>query len=461
MAANTLTRIRVGGLFGLFDHDIHFPADWDFVILHGVNGVGKTKVLDLVKSALVGNVGRLMRLPFAQAELTFDTGDSLELTRLSVSAGTLRDPEAEHTELTMRFRKSGQRSVDTLDISGDAFAGLWMAAEDLERFTPLSAIDEDRYYDSSSGETLSSYEAYSRYADMVPLHRARRQVRGELQPVPSRMSQFWSASNVHLIEAQRLLRFSDTTRKKGGPERPRQMPTVTHFSSDLVDHIRTALGDLGRKSQELDRTFPSRLMRTTSGSSSAPSEAEVRRRYDEQTKLRRRLTRISVLDEFGADIKLPKQKLDDLILRVMVEFLKDSEDKFEVVEPLLDRLELLTGILNDRFQFKKLEIDRERGFVVRTDSGNEIRPSLLSSGEQHELVLLYDLLFGASDGALVLIDEPEISLHINWQKRFLTDMRKISGLTDHRFMVATHSPQVVGRFNDRMVRLAGGNGKDG
>lgn len=167
-----------------------------------------------------------------------------------------------------------------------------------------------------------------------------------------------------------------------------------------------------------------------------------------------------MLDEFGPDVSLPDE-IDEHILRVMAEFLDDSEKKFRVVEPILTRLELLTRILNEKFQYKALEINRQRGFVVRPDAADQlVGPEQLSSGEQHELVLLYDLLFQAEDGGLVLVDEPEISLHVNWQKRFLTDMREVGKLTNHRFMVATHSPQIVGAFTDRMVRLGGTGAED-
>jgi len=39
----------------------------------------------------------------------------------------------------------------------------------------------------------------------------------------------------------------------------------------------------------------------------------------------------------------------------------------------------------------------------------------LSSGEQQEVVMLYELLFCVQPGTLVLIDEPELSLHVVWQ----------------------------------------------
>ncbi|MBK8232979.1 MAG: ATP-binding protein [Candidatus Eisenbacteria bacterium] len=74
-------------------------------------------------------------------------------------------------------------------------------------------------------------------------------------------------------------------------------------------------------------------------------------------------------------------------------------------------------------------------------------------GEQHELVLLYDLLFRVRPNTLVLIDEPELSLHVTWQKTFLSDLLEIVEATGFDVVLATHSPFIVGDRNDLLVEL--------
>ena len=61
-------------------------------------------------------------------------------------------------------------------------------------------------------------------------------------------------------------------------------------------------------------------------------------------------------------------------------------------------------------------------------------------------VLLYELLFKVEPGALVLIDEPEISLHVAWQKEFLKDILSVIAVQRINVILATHSPQII---NDR------------
>ncbi|MQU09501.1 AAA family ATPase [Pseudomonas helleri] len=70
-----------------------------------------------------------------------------------------------------------------------------------------------------------------------------------------------------------------------------------------------------------------------------------------------------------------------------------------------------------------------------------------SSGEQCLLVLMLGIAGHITDGSLILIDEPEISLHPRWQEEFM--LLLTSSFARYRgcqFIVATHSPQVISRL---------------
>ena len=127
-------------------------------------------------------------------------------------------------------------------------------------------------------------------------------------------------------------------------------------------------------------------------------------------------------------------------------YIDDSNKKLEVYDSLADKIELLMRIINSRFLFKKLSINRDTGFnFVSTKNGQPIDLNKLSSGEQHMLILFYQLLFKYSSQTLLLIDEPEISLHISWQKRFIEDLQQILKLNSMEILIATHSPSIIGK----------------
>jgi predicted ATP-binding protein involved in virulence len=102
-----------------------------------------------------------------------------------------------------------------------------------------------------------------------------------------------------------------------------------------------------------------------------------------------------------------------------------------------------------------MSISKDKGFTFTTADGKPLSPTDLSFGEQHELVMLYQLLFKVQPNSLVLIDEPEISLHVAWQVQFLKDLQEIIKLANFDVLVATHSPDIINDRWDLTVELQG------
>lgn len=79
-------------------------------------------------------------------------------------------------------------------------------------------------------------------------------------------------------------------------------------------------------------------------------------------------------------------------------------------------------------------------FILQDADKTKILNDKLSSGETHLVVMFYDLLFKASmDEMLFLIDEPELSFHLAWQKDFLDILRDVCRLRKLQCVLATHS----------------------
>ncbi|MCR6661801.1 MAG: ATP-binding protein [Luteimonas sp.] len=144
---------------------------------------------------------------------------------------------------------------------------------------------------------------------------------------------------------------------------------------------------------------------------------------------------------------------DSAKIAAMSLYVKDSEEKLRVLNELASRVESLITNINGKFSNKRIQLDKERGLIARIPGGDDLRIDQLSSGEQHEIVLLYNLLFRVAPNTLVLIDEPELSLHIAWQRKFLPELLEITASAGIDALVATHSPSIVGDRDDLMVAL--------
>jgi predicted ATP-binding protein involved in virulence len=135
--------------------------------------------------------------------------------------------------------------------------------------------------------------------------------------------------------------------------------------------------------------------------------------------------------------------------RVLSVYLEDYEKKTGIYDNLLKQINLFVELLNQkRLVNKQIVINSQQGYYFLTNDGKPLELTALSAGEQQEIILLYELLFKSPPGTLVLIDEPEISLHVAWQKLFIQDLFKIAKLYPISFLLATHSPQIInGRWD--------------
>ena len=151
----------------------------------------------------------------------------------------------------------------------------------------------------------------------------------------------------------------------------------------------------------------------------------------------------------GNNLEVRFDSISEANRRALSLYLTDSLEKYKALEPLADKLLLFLNIVNTKFRpAKKVHIGGEDGIQIDLSTGGSIHPRLLSSGEQHEIVLLFDLIFFSKPGTLVLIDEPEISLHIDWQHKFLSDVEAIGEAANLKFVLATHSPAIIGNRVD-------------
>ena len=128
-------------------------------------------------------------------------------------------------------------------------------------------------------------------------------------------------------------------------------------------------------------------------------------------------------------------------------YIEDNLQKLDPYMGLANKLKIFMDLLNSRFLYKKIEFNQEKGFVVTsTKTSDNIELTELSSGEQHLFILFYELLFKYNSKTLLMIDEPEISLHVSWQKHFIDDLMRVVEVNPMTILMATHSPTLIGPY---------------
>jgi predicted ATP-binding protein involved in virulence len=89
----------------------------------------------------------------------------------------------------------------------------------------------------------------------------------------------------------------------------------------------------------------------------------------------------------------------------------------------------------------------DTSIVVKDGTGVEIGLASLSSGEKHLIQLFVETLL-AQESA-ILIDEPEISIHVHWQRELVAAFRTLNPKA--QFILATHSPEVMAGVDDDKI----------
>jgi ABC-type transport system involved in cytochrome c biogenesis ATPase subunit len=250
----------------------------------------------------------------------------------------------------------------------------------------------------------------------------------------------------------RAVRFIQTERL-GSSALPSLPLTISRYSGQVATSIKSLLATYASRAQELDSTFLDRLLEESKGP--PPPMAVLQERLNQIERKRTQLIALGFLDH-DRETHKPPPRLDPSKLDVLSVYVDDTEKKLSVFDEMARKVQLLTDAINKRFTYKRMSTSKEKGFIFQ--SGVDAAPiplTSLSSGEQHELVLFYELLFKTAPDTLVLIDEPEISLHLVWQRQFLGDLVEIVKLSNFDVLVATHAPAIIGKRWDLTVELKG------
>ena len=226
------------------------------------------------------------------------------------------------------------------------------------------------------------------------------------------------------------------------------------LSKDLQKKLERVTYQANSISSELDSSFPNRLMSALKRRKT-DDVSEISDSLEKLDKVRRLYSKVGILGDVNKnDIELfkndTKKEDNKTVLNMVSLYIEDSNEELKPYEKLYEKLELFLRLVNSRLRHKKMKACRERGFriistVKKTNvDDNSIPVHKLSSGEQHEIILFYKLIFIHDNGSLVLIDEPELSLHISWQNKFIDDIKSIISLKNLSIIIATHSPDIIG-----------------
>ena len=460
--------IEVSGLFGAFDHRINFK-EGGITILLGENGLGKTVFLEMIEYFFNLKTKQLSEIEFDKLTIKFKSGETWIVAK---------DEYNEINVGKVNPTRNSWYNISQLEKNDD---GTINNKRNDRNYNHLIPKDKRKFLSAGKnlvhlhvGDSNSYYwneNTSSQYIKLVTSDGKEKIITiGDQERVPVWLSKPILDISPKIIETQRIISMERTRKDIDSTTRYRSIDSSRqkHFKKtihvcqeSLKDKIKSKILQSNQTSSKLDSTFPNRIMSAIRRTRIVDIEGIEKNLIDLNDK-RHKYAQVGLISQFESnDIYLHKEQ-DDAVYHMIEIYIDDSNKKLRHFTALYEDITLFISIINERLKHKVIKCCQDSGFkVVSTiakddeDNPKPIPVDKLSSGEQHEIILFYKLIFEFDKNSLILIDEPELSLHISWQNKFIDDIKRVIDKKKMTTIIATHSPDIIGTHWDLTCELVG------
>ena len=437
-----IKQISVSKLFGIFDYVIPLNKEDRVTIIHGLNGFGKTTLLRMINGLFNSLYSELRVIHFNECRIDFDDGIKIIINK---SLNKEKESNSKNKLSFSLVKSDGDIQRFSPDLGNKE--QLRISINMVENFIPnLERVAGRNWIYSPTNEVLSLEDIVERFGELLPIESSSKKE-------PTWLKELKESINIRFIESQRLFKLSDNRQSQRYEKRPSMLPSVARYAKELAEEIQAKLTEYGQLAQSLDRTFPVRVVQQKF--SSQLTDEKLRHQLNQLEEKRSQLINAGLLNKDEDSAFQVQEEIDESTKKVLSVYIEDVDKKLSIFNDIAAKIDLFKRIINDKFSHKQIAISKDKGFTFTTSAGNSLSPTDLSSGEQHELVLLYELLFKVKPNSLILIDEPELSLHVEWQVQFIKDLQEITKLANIDILMATHSPDIIHDRWDLTVELKG------
>jgi hypothetical protein len=175
------------------------------------------------------------------------------------------------------------------------------------------------------------------------------------------------------------------------------------------------------------------------------SKTEEHQRYELATHL--------LTEDFQKALSGKSTKKSALAAELLKPYIKSLEKRLEAIEPIYQVIDRFVTIVNGLLSDKVVSFKLSQGFAIQNKLGVALTPAQLSSGEQQLLLLFCYVLTAREQASVFMIDEPEISLNIKWQRLLVQSLLDITQNANIQFVFASHSMELLAQHRNRVVKL--------
>lgn len=426
--------ITVEGLFNLYDYRLEpdqlpNPDISRLLILYGDNGSGKTTILKLLFHLLSPEDNRghrtfIATVPFQRVRVTLGDGTTIEAFRdPKVRVGTyhLRMVRDKRTiaEARLPADENNVVQIQTADPVTQANWALFLGQlQSLGLF--VSYLPDDR-------KVLSPFSEHGNLPDNIL---------GEVTTTSIRYLRAQLAREESVLESA-IERAEESIRTEALRAASMGEADTNKIYAEIVKRIARAK----RTRSEPDDPETGLVKQLT--------ELEARSKAFSTLGLVSPLDVADVLSALEGAAKQKRQIINS-VLRPYVNGVEARLNALQTVQELIQAfLEGIAGFYTN----KRVSFELSRGFRIEAANGDPLRPSMLSSGEKQLLLLFCNTIVARRHASIFIIDEPEISLNVKWQRKLLTALIGLIRGTQVQFVIATHSIELLSQFQHHVLAL--------
>lgn len=415
-----ITKFEIWGLFDEYHHTLPFcdlatqVGEARVVVLVGRNGIGKTTMLNMIDGMLKLDFRTFRETPFSNCILTISTGDTL-----------LIKPNDERSALIVSFN--------------DTTANLHLTKSGAA--TPQDEIGVQHF------RTIATPVLQQVSFEKLDIHRSIALREREMY----RHEEYVDDSG----ERVRVRKFLE------GGKIDKSDEGRSTLSEKVKRFVREAQVDYKKYfSSQVPELFPRIISRLQSISASTVTPLDLILRLEAIKSSE------NDMDRFGltmnvADINQLSDYLknedvsskSDAAIAVLEAYVETLESKHEERQLIASRLKSFEKLIDGFFEGKSVLIDYDKGLKISTSTRKEISELQLSSGEYHLLSMMVTALVSTRTGTAIAIDEPELSLHIGWQRNLIKALTECASGASPMFILATHSSAIGAEYQDKWIEL--------
>ena len=414
-----ISRLQIKNLYDQYNYDIDFNSEEkeQITILTGPNGYGKTTILRILNSLNPKSLYYFYVIKFSEIIISFDNNTILNITQTykteTESIFAVDHKEDLKKEVRFTWNKADGEPL-THFVYNNTNIEKALRSYNFFKGTYSRRRAFDDLPNREKEEILLDNEEFNEY---IAKANGQEQFLMQLKTLRS-----------YYIPANRIYNEAHEENEKLPIEKVREA---------LMTEMETAQQDYLLYSQQVDSKFIKKVLDTNYEDCSQASYNELKAEVENQMNT-------TVKYKLATKVEIPEYNEENKA--VLFAYLKGLKEKFSKFSTILEKTNLFHKMLTSKeFANKSIEFSPQHGFIIKADKGDILKTHQLSSGEQNEIVMLYRLVYEVPDQSLLLIDEPENSLHVAWQKTIVDDMKEIASVKRLQVIIATHSPSIVSK----------------